>query len=773
MRKTLRVFGSSVTRVRLFGSSLDQQEDSPSTQDGVRIDEPAETLEVVKESMGPSQPKVKTLRKRIFSRQLNNTEHSLPLNPEQDAFPLCCTKECLRAADMETIKGEIREALVCKKKLATKKKLLQHLISQEQLGICTDGFNWKGNYFCCKSFSNISDLSVYLVRYVLLSHRNGVKEFRHGNNGLAKFSVKTSTFKVWVRGFLSQNSQSAPDSNVQVIPHWITRRSMYKVYQQETTEPHLARTTFILYLKRHFGPNRINRQEPQVRFSKYSSHSICDQCCAFNNARRTAVTEQELDKVNQLKTAHMVNVSGARERMEEIKQNSIRFPNDSVTIQIDGMDNSKSYCPRLVEKSKKSAGLLRLPTKIQGCILYSGHYIEQRKVLFYLNHDHFQQSSNMVVSTIYKLLQEIIKDQGKLPKKLRVFADNCYRENKNRYLFAFLDHLVELGIFEEATIDFLIVGHTGNEVDQLFSILTTEFKSTDMLDVESLKSKILNSPIKPKPVVESMMYTWDWKESIETHLNPLQHHSFFNSFKFSKDNGQTRLRYKKLPQSPEYGPVEGIQLFATRGVVGLVQAADFRIESLNLDKLVRGLQPLFQTLNLEHRMLVVSRWDALKKTLEALPLKKEVLPRMDLDELPRQIEVETDGMESDEEDSHIQGTFFETAIEEGVLEEDMCVGMDVCVYTEVKRNRPWVGRVTGFKDRDTYTVNWYEKDKATKSGKYVSRLNDDQSLYTSDLDFSTVMMWAFSESKRDNSFVISPVWQDCLKKEYAKMDRRE
>ena len=135
-----------------------------------------------------------------------------------------------------------------------------------------------------------------------------------------------------------------------------------------------------------------------------------------------------------------------------------------------------------------------------------------------------------------------------------------------------MDRLVELGIFEEATIDFLIVGHTGNEVDQLFSILTTEFKSSDMLDVESLKSKILNSPIKPKPVVESMMYTWDWKETIETHLNPLQHHSFFNSFKFSKESGHTRLRYKKLPQSPEYGPVEGIQLFSTRGVVGPVQA---------------------------------------------------------------------------------------------------------------------------------------------------------------------------------------------------------
>ena len=47
-------------------------------------------------------------------------------------------------------------------------------------------------------------------------------------------------------------------------------------------------------------------------------------------------------------------------------------------------------------------------------------------------------------------------------------SDNCWRENKNRYLFSFLSALVELDVFEEISVNFLIVGHTGNEVDQLF-----------------------------------------------------------------------------------------------------------------------------------------------------------------------------------------------------------------------------------------------------------------------------------------------------------------
>ena len=42
------------------------------------------------------------------------------------------------------------------------------------------------------------------------------------------------------------------------------------------------------------------------------------------------------------------------------------------------------------------------------------------------------------------------------------------RENKNRYLFAFLCALVKLDIFEQVTCNYLLVGHTGNEVDQTF-----------------------------------------------------------------------------------------------------------------------------------------------------------------------------------------------------------------------------------------------------------------------------------------------------------------
>ena len=166
----------------------------------------------------------------------------------------------------------------------------------------------------------------------------------------------------------------------------------------------------------------------------------------------------------------------ARLTVESIKQSAINFPEDNLFIQCDGMDNAKvvflfivvtqiqhcvqSYLPRYLENSKQLVGTERLPTKITGCNIYSGFYEVKRKCIFYLNHDHFgkklkhmcsftlaqlnprpacfrekatliimniflnililENGSDMIVTIIYKLLEEFIQDHGKLPRKLHL-----------------------------------------------------------------------------------------------------------------------------------------------------------------------------------------------------------------------------------------------------------------------------------------------------------------------------------------------------------------
>ena len=73
----------------------------------------------------------------------------------------------------------------------------------------------------------------------------------------------------------------------------------------------------------------------------------------------------------------------------------------------------------------------------------------------------------------------------------------------------------------EITFNFLHVGHTGFSVDQLFSILTAQFKNNEIKTLEDLHTLIINSAIIPKPTVESLDYIFDWKNSIASQMTEL------------------------------------------------------------------------------------------------------------------------------------------------------------------------------------------------------------------------------------------------------------
>ena len=377
-------------------------------------------------------------RKRMFSEvnfEDETEDPRVPMGGKLDEVR-CCPVKCRDALERpDDVKAALQSEFGELPKAEAKMKLLKHVTSQDNLGLLTDRINWKGKYLCSKTFSMLSGMSRFLIDSVLIAHGNGVREFKHGNSGLPKFSENLEKFKTWVKGFLMKNSQSAPDNNVQVVAHWVKIGDMHQWYKKETVEPHLALKTFYEYMKNHFGPRRVDRSEPQIRFSLYSSHSVCDQCQAFNNERRNCKTEGELRNINQSKMLHLAKAAGARQKMNELIQHSIQFPEDSMVLVYDGMDNSKSYLPNYREKTKKLAGMYRLPTKIQGGIIYSGNYLKKRKVMFLLNNDQFEQSSNMIVSSIFVFLEGFLEDKWQLPKVLHLFADNCGRENKNRWGF--------------------------------------------------------------------------------------------------------------------------------------------------------------------------------------------------------------------------------------------------------------------------------------------------------------------------------------------------
>ena len=212
---------------------------------------------------------------------------------------------------------------------------------------------------------------------------------------------------------------------------------MYRNYCKETAGRKVKRSSFYNIFKSKFGPRRQDKRFPQVRISVYSSHSQCDVCLGLDNFQRTCKSEVERKYCLGLKQSHKSRFGGARVETGRLKQLGLLYPQEWITFQVDGMDNSKSLLPRFLEKGKKMSGLFKLPCKITGGIIWSSLYPGQRKNKFFINHDHFPNSSNMVVSVVFRMLEDVFEDHKFLPKCLHINLDNCGLKSMLRLYFAF------------------------------------------------------------------------------------------------------------------------------------------------------------------------------------------------------------------------------------------------------------------------------------------------------------------------------------------------
>jgi hypothetical protein len=105
----------------------------------------------------------------------------------------------------------------------------------------------------------------------------------------------------------------------------------------------------------------------------------------------------------------------------------------------------------------------------------------------------FEQGSSKVVSILYRLILTMVEDFKTLPPHLHINLDNCwrlvrfkkkscnksyFRENKNMFLFSFLCALVELDVFIDVTVNFMLVGQ---EFLNLVEILTIEYFTFNLI----------------------------------------------------------------------------------------------------------------------------------------------------------------------------------------------------------------------------------------------------------------------------------------------------
>jgi len=201
---------------------------------------------------------------------------------------------------------------------------------------------------------------------------------------------------------------------------------------------------------------------PNVKIPCYTPLGKCDLCVTWKRERVLYQNSiEELSRISTQYEEHLKLVSRERGFYEDKKMAAKHQPTQYLSIVIDGMTTSHIPCVRPNTKHTQNVSLLKL--NVVGLI---DHGNFQRKIFYHLSH--WKHDFNIVATILEEHFDSIRRTQGSLPPVLFLQVDNCFRENKNKYMFGFFASLVMKGYFKVVYIYFLPVGHTHIDVDQMF-----------------------------------------------------------------------------------------------------------------------------------------------------------------------------------------------------------------------------------------------------------------------------------------------------------------
>ena len=217
---------------------------------------------------------------------------------------------------------------------------------------------------------------------------------------------------------------------------------------------------------------------PNVKLRKHCRFAKCE-FCIDKRETMSSPTRPEHEKSDAKEQLKMhLDWAHTRERgFYHAKRNeATKCPEKKLSISIDGTDQFINGFPHFWQTSKQDAKGKRFYFHTQVAMVHGvGPSV-------YLGLEDIAGDPNWTVETLYRTLKAEEERRGEgLPKTLYLQLDNCFRENKNTYVMAYLCWLVERLVFDEIFLSFLPTGHTHFDPDQFASRISTAVRFRNVL----------------------------------------------------------------------------------------------------------------------------------------------------------------------------------------------------------------------------------------------------------------------------------------------------
>lgn len=227
------------------------------------------------------------------------------------------------------------------------------------------------------------------------------------------------------------------------------------------------------------------------------------------------------------------------------RERAINFPQTQVSLIVDGADQSKFHLPHFAINDHASCGR-KLPVTIMGGLDHG------RRAFVYPSCTNLRQGSNVTIEVIFRMLMHRLEFQPSPITHLSVQLDNTVKQCKSKYLLGFLGLLVLRNpTIEEITLSFLPVGHTHEDIDQLFSKIAHRLVGRDAPSLGALMDQIVKS-----------FKRWDERPHVEEMTNICNFSDYVKPF-LAVPGGITKWHQFRLTKGTE-GPAAGNVLVVVR-----------------------------------------------------------------------------------------------------------------------------------------------------------------------------------------------------------------
>ena len=200
----------------------------------------------------------------------------------------------------------------------------------------------------------------------------------------------------------------------------------------------------------------------------------------------------------------------------------------------DGMDQAKTAFPAQARSSKNLDACHKHPVHVMGIMTHGSDVPAEVLV----SDTSVPNDTNYVITVLCLTIMAYATRNGFLPSHLYIQADSA-SENKSKNFMLFLAILVALGVFNKIKLCYLPVGHTHEDIDQMFSRFSVALAKCSVLTYDCLFAIMKKAfHYEDKEIdIQRLHNTWDFdtwmRDAMPKHFEGITESM---CFKFTRDD---------------------------------------------------------------------------------------------------------------------------------------------------------------------------------------------------------------------------------------------